>query len=130
MISVTIWHGRDFYDHDLPPTLYQAHKSVSEDTVLKSIKDHDKYVKEKTIPWYLIVVTRYTVGGECTTETHHKACAKKTKILLNTPAKRTGKSVMATMAAVEYANLVNPWANINADAPVFAPPQPAPDLNF
>lgn len=87
MIVATVWHGRDAYDYNLSPMLHQTFKNLSDEHLKDMVNQHDKYVKTGTLPWYLITVTRFDVGGEPISETYHRANPVKTKIVLNGKAK-------------------------------------------
>ena len=107
MIVATVWHGRDAYDHTISPMLYQTFKNLSDEHLKDMITQHDKHVKSGILPWYLITVTRFDVGGEAVSETFHRANPVKTKIVLNARAKVEPKQKKQAGAA-------GLWAQINA----------------
>jgi hypothetical protein len=119
MIVVTVWHGRDAYDYTLSPMLHQTFKGIDEEHLKEMISQHDKYVKSGTLPWYLITVTRFDVGGEPVSETYHRANPAKTKILLNPRAKPDPEKLKKNTKSATAL-----WAQINAMdvyQPAFAP---------
>jgi hypothetical protein len=107
MIVATVWHGRDAYDHTIYPMLHQTFKNLSDENLKDMIAQHEKYVKSGTLPWYLITVTRFDVGGEPISETFHRANPVKTKIVLNARAKVDPKQK-------KIAGTAGLWAQINA----------------
>jgi len=117
MIVATVWHGRDAYDHTIPPMLHQTYKNMDEPMLQNLISQHDKHVKMGAIPWYLISIVRFDVGGQPIAEAYHRATPLKTKILLNPKAKAEPKTKKTLGHDGAMANL---WAHIN-DMPV-APP--------
>ena len=132
MMVATVWHGRDAYDYTLSPMLHQTYKIMSDEGLKDLITQHDKYVKSGQLPWYLITVTRFEVGGEPTSETYHRANPAKTKIVLNEKAKPDPKKKKVIEGAVAGNPAAHLWAHIHAmDA--FAPavavniPQPVQD---
>ena len=87
MNIVDIYIGRDAYDFNKLPSHYQSDLNLSDDIIDEHLDRIVKEFKAKKIPWYLMTVTTFEVGGEIHTAHYHNAHPLKEKIILNKPAK-------------------------------------------
>jgi len=89
MNIVDIYIGRDAYDFNKLPSHYQSDLNLSDEVIDAHLESIVKEFKAKKIPWYLMTVTTFEVGGEINTAHYHNAHPLKEKIILNKPAKDT-----------------------------------------
>ena len=87
MNIVDIYIGRDAYDYNKLPSHYQSDLNLSDEVIDAHLEAIIKEFKAKKIPWYLMTVTTFEVGGEVNTTHYHNAHPLKEKIILNKPAK-------------------------------------------
>jgi hypothetical protein len=87
MNIIDIYVGRDFYDYKRSPSHHACETNVDDDYIDAQLERIVKEFKAKKIPWYLMTVTTYEVGGEVNTAHYHNAHPMKEKIILNKPAK-------------------------------------------
>jgi len=87
MNIIDIYIGRDFYDYKRSPSHHACETNVDDEYIDGQLERIVKEFKAKKIPWYLMTVTTYEVGGEVNTAHYHNAHPMKEKIILNKPAK-------------------------------------------
>lgn len=95
MNIVDIYIGRDAYDYNKLPSHYQSDLNLSDEVIDAHLEAIIKEFKAKKIPWYLMTVTTFEVGGEVNTAHYHNAHPLKEKIILNKPAKDAPSKVNA-----------------------------------
>ena len=103
MNIVDIYIGRDAYDYNKLPSHYQSDLNLSDEVIDAHLEAIIKEFKAKKIPWYLMTVTTFEVGGEVNTAHYHNAHPLKEKIILNKPAK-DAPSKVSTMSINEILN--------------------------
>ena len=87
MNIIDIYIGRDFYDYKRSPSHHACETNVDDEYIDGQLERIVKEFKAKKIPWYLMTVTTYEVGGDVNTAHYHNAHPMKEKIILNKPAK-------------------------------------------
>jgi len=103
MNIVNIYIGRDAYDYNRTPSHYQSELNLSDEVIDAHLESVIKEFKAKKIPWYVMTVTSFEVGGEVNTTHYHNAHPLKEKIILNKPAK-DAPSKVSTMSINEILN--------------------------
>ena len=128
MNIVDIYIGRDAYDYNKLPSHYQSELNLPDEVIDAHLEAIIKEFKAKKIPWYLMTVTTFEVGGEVNTAHYHNAHPLKEKIILNKPAK-DAPSKVSTMSINEILNGHHGLAvNIGVAHPTVAMPV-APNPN-
>ena len=126
MNIVDIYIGRDAYDFNKLPSHYQSDLNLSDDIIDEHLESIVKEFKAKKIPWYLMTVTTFEVGGEINTAHYHNAHPMKEKIILNKPAKDAPSKYALTIEEIingHHGLAVNVGMNANAIAPMPIMPQ-------
>ncbi|CAB4132669.1 hypothetical protein UFOVP248_64 [uncultured Caudovirales phage] len=130
MNIVDIYIGRDAYDYNKLPSHYQSELNLSDEVIDAHLEAIIKEFKAKKIPWYLMTVTTFEVGGEVNTAHYHNAHPLKEKIILNKPAK-DAPSKVSTMSINEILNGHHGLAvNIGVAHPTVAIQQEVPLNGF
>lgn len=130
MNIVDIYIGRDAYDFNKLPSHYQSDLNLSDEVIDAHLATIIKEFKAKKIPWYLMTVTTFEVGGEVNTAHYHNAHPLKEKIILNKPAKEASPKISA-MSINEILNGHHGLAvNIGVAHPIVAFQQPEVIHNF
>lgn len=130
MNIVDIYIGRDAYDYNKLPSHYQSDLNLSDEVIDAHLEAIIKEFKAKKIPWYLMTVTTFEVGGEVNTAHYHNAHPLKEKIILNKPAK-DAPSKVSTMSINEILNGHHGLAvNIGVAHPTVAVQQEVPLNGF
>lgn len=130
MNIVDIYIGRDAYDYNKLPSHYQSELNLSDEVIDAHLESIIKEFKAKKIPWYLMTVTTFEVGGEVNTAHYHNAHPLKEKIILNKPAK-DAPSKVSTMSINEILNGHHGLAvNIGVAHPTVAIQQEVPLNGF
>ena len=130
MNIVDIYIGRDAYDFNKLPSHYQSDLNLSDEVIDAHLATIIKEFKAKKIPWYLMTVTTFEVGGEVNTAHYHNAHPLKEKIILNKPAKEAFPKISA-MSINEIINGHHGLAvNIGVAHPTVALQQPEVIHNF
>ena len=130
MNIVDIYIGRDAYDYNKLPSHYQSDLNLSDEVIDAHLEAIIKEFKAKKIPWYLMTVTTFEVGGEVNTAHYHNAHPLKEKIILNKPAK-DAPSKVSTMSINEILNGHHGLAvNIGVAHPTVAVQQKVPLHGF
>lgn len=127
MNIVDIYIGRDAYDFNKLPSHYQSDLNLSDEIIDAHLESIVKEFKAKKIPWYLMTVTTFEVGGEINTAHYHNAHPMKEKIILNKPAKDTQPKTYALnfeeILNGHHGLAVNVGIGANAIAPMPIMPQ-------
>ena len=130
MNIVDIYIGRDAYDYNKLPSHYQSDLNLPDEVIDAHLEAIIKEFKAKKIPWYLMTVTTFEVGGEVNTAHYHNAHPLKEKIILNKPAK-DAPSKVSTMSINEILNGHHGLAvNIGVAHPTVAIQQEVPLNGF
>ena len=130
MNIVDIYIGRDAYDYNKLPSHYQSDLNLPDEVIDAHLESIIKEFKAKKIPWYLMTVTTFEVGGEVNTAHYHNAHPLKEKIILNKPAK-DAPSKVSTMSINEILNGHHGLAvNIGVAHPTVAIQQEVPLNGF
>ena len=87
MNIIDIYIGRDFYGYARSPSHHVCETNVDDEYIDAVLERTVKEFKAKKIPWYVMTVTTYEVGGDVNTAHYHNAHPMKEKIILNKPAK-------------------------------------------
>ena len=103
MNIVDIYIGRDAYDYNKLPSHYQSELNLSDEVIDAHLESIIKEFKAKKIPWYLMTVTTFEVGGEVNTAHYHNAHPLKEKIILN----KSAKDAPPKQYAVNIEELIN-----------------------
>lgn len=114
MNIVDVYVGRDFYDYKRAPSHQVCETNRDDEEIEAWLGQLTSQFKAKKIPWYIMTVTRYEVGGEVTTEHYHNAHPVKEKIILNKPAKDAQPKPSTLLKG-----LVQPYADLQ-NMPIFA----------
>jgi hypothetical protein len=127
MNIIDIYIGRDFYDYKRSPSHHACETNVDDDYIDGQLERIIKEFKAKKIPWYLMTVTTYEVGGDVNTAHYHNAHPMKEKIILNKPA----KDAPPPMYGINIEELLNGHHGLAVN--VYAPPeaqQPVEEPDF
>lgn len=87
MNIVDVFVGKDAYDYNRFPSHYVQETNVDAERIDDILSNITSTFKAQKIPWYLMIVTTFEVGGEITTVHYHNAHPMKEKIILNKQAK-------------------------------------------
>jgi hypothetical protein len=127
MNIIDIYIGKDFYDYKRSPSHHACETNVDDDYIDGQLERIVKEFKAKKIPWYLMTVTTYEVGGEVNTAHYHNAHPMKEKIILNKPAKdappKYGLNIEELLNG-HHGLAVNVGANAIMPPHYFHPPEP------
>ena len=127
MNIIDIYIGRDFYDYTRSPMHQVSENNVDDSYIDGQLERVVKEFKAKKIPWYLMTVTTYEVGGDVNTAHYHNAHPMKEKIILNKPA----KDATPKQYAINIEELLNGHHGLAVN--IFAPPeaqQPVEEPDF
>lgn len=127
MNIIDIYVGRDFYDYKRSPSHHACETNVDDDYIDGQLERIVKEFKAKKIPWYLMTVTTYEVGGEVNTAHYHNAHPMKEKIILNKPAKDAPPKYGINIEEIingHHGLAVNVGANAIMPPYYFHPPEP------
>lgn len=127
MNLLDIYVGRDAYDYTRFPSHYLQETNVSEERIESHLNSIFREFKSRKIPWYLVTITTFEVGGEVNTVHYHNAHPMKEKIILNKQAKDSAKQNTLSEKLEELLNGHHGLAvNINpmtVNGPAVAEPQ-------
>lgn len=118
MNIIDIYIGRDFYDYKRSPSHQACETNVDDEYIDGQLEKIVKEFKAKKIPWYLMTVTTYEVGGDVNTAHYHNAHPMKERIILNKPAKDSPPK----QYAINIEELVNGHHGLAVN--FFAQPEP------
>ena len=116
MNIIDIYIGRDFYDYKRSPSHHACETNVDDEYIDGQLERIVKEFKAKKIPWYLMTVTTYEVGGDVNTAHYHNAHPMKERIILNKPAKDAPPRY-----GINIEELVNGHHGLAVN--IFAPPE-------
>ena len=127
MNIIDVYIGRDFYDYKRSPSHHVCETNVDDEYIDAVLERTVKEFKAKKIPWYVMTVTTYEVGGDVNTAHYHNAHPMKEKIILNKPA----KDAPPPMYGINIEELINGHHGLAVN--VYAPPeaqQPVEEPDF
>ena len=116
MNIIDVYIGRDFYDYKRSPSHHVCETNVDDEYIDAVLERTVKEFKAKKIPWYVMTVTTYEVGGDVNTAHYHNAHPMKEKIILNKPAKDAPPRY-----GINIEELINGHHGLAVN--VFAPPE-------
>jgi lysozyme family protein len=116
MNIIDVYIGRDFYDYARSPSHHVSETNVDDEYIDAVLERTVKEFKAKKIPWYVMTVTTYEVGGDVNTAHYHNAHPMKEKIILNKPAKDAPPRY-----GINIEELINGHHGLAVN--VFAPPE-------
>lgn len=114
MNIVDVYIGRDFYDFKRHPSHQFSETNVSDEKIEETLEAFVKEFKAKKIPWYLMVVTTYEIGGDINTVHYHNAHKQKEKIILNKPALESKKTITLEGLVTAHQGLID-WGAVLAN---------------